>query len=92
MTKSPKILFCLVGVQCVGPSMMPTFNPYGDVAFVEHISVELGLIRPGDVVIARSVQNPRHVVCKRVLGLEGDVIPVNEGGLFGVTHQVQASN
>lgn len=30
----------------------------------------------GDVVTAYSVQNPRHIVCKRVLGLEGDTIKV----------------
>lgn len=30
----------------------------------------------GDVVTAYSVQNPKHVVCKRVLGLEGDTIKV----------------
>lgn len=59
---------------CVGPSMMPTFNPKGDVAFVEHISVARQTIEVGDVVIAKSVQNPRQVVCKRVLGLPGDRI------------------
>ena len=31
---------------------------------------------PGDVVTAHSVQNPRHIVCKRVLGLEGDTVKV----------------
>ena len=30
----------------------------------------------GDVITAYSVQNPKHVVCKRVLGLEGSVIKV----------------
>ena len=30
----------------------------------------------GDVVIAYSPQNPRHVVCKRVLGLPGDRVAV----------------
>ena len=30
----------------------------------------------GDVVTAHSVQNPRHIVCKRVLGLEGDTVKV----------------
>ena len=55
--------------------MMPTFNPRGDVALLEHVSVWSGLgggVAPGDVVLARSAQNPRHMVCKRVLGLEGD--------------------
>ena len=65
-------------LQCVGPSMMPTFNPRGDVAILEHVSVWSGRIAAGDVVLARSMQNPRHMVCKRVLGLEGDI-----GGCWG---------
>jgi hypothetical protein len=52
--------------------MMPTFNPRGDIALLEHVSVWSGRVAAGDVVLARSVQNPRHMVCKRVLGLEGD--------------------
>ncbi len=55
---------------------MPTFNPRGDIVLVDHVSVTAGLIKVGDVVIARSVQNPRHVVCKRVLGMEGDYVEV----------------
>lgn len=54
--------------------MMPTFNPRGDIVLVDHISVTAGLINVGDVVIARSIQNPQHVVCKRVLGMEGDYV------------------
>lgn len=79
-----------LNMQCVGPSMMPTFNPSGDVALVEHVSVEMEWIRPGDVVIARSIQNPKHVVCKRVLGLEGDIVPV--AGSFGAFKQVKVSS
>ena len=30
----------------------------------------------GDVVIAASPRNPRHIICKRVLGLEGDTVRV----------------
>lgn len=56
--------------------MMPTFNHRGDVALLEHISVQFNTIKKGDIVVARSVQNPRHSVCKRVLGLEGDQIRV----------------
>lgn len=63
---------------CVGPSMMPTFQPSGDVALVERMWTvrRQRPIRKGDVVIATSVQNPRQRVCKRVLGLEGDVVDV----------------
>lgn len=71
--------------------MMPTFNPQGDVALVEHITTSLELLQPGDVVIATSVQNPRQTVCKRILGLGGDIIQVvqsedgpNRNGLMRV--------
>ena len=56
--------------------MSPTFNHHGDIALVERLSVHAGRIRVGDVVVARSVQNVRHVVIKRVLGMEGDLVPV----------------
>ena len=67
--------------------MMPTFNPRGDVALLEHVSVAAGALAVGDVVIARSVQNPRHVICKRLLGMEGDTgerALVGGGGHRGV--------
>ena len=34
-------------------------------------------VTAGDVVVAYSPQNPRHVVCKRVLGLPGDEVTVS---------------
>ncbi|GAB4821340.1 hypothetical protein N2152v2_008386 [Parachlorella kessleri] len=43
----------------------------------------------GDVVIARSVQNPRHVVCKRVLGLEGDVVNIPSSSRWGLGRTVK---
>ena len=30
----------------------------------------------GDIVVAKNMQSPRYVVCKRVLGLEGDQVIV----------------
>ncbi|XP_024542968.1 mitochondrial inner membrane protease subunit 1 isoform X1 [Selaginella moellendorffii] len=68
--------------QCIGPSMLPTFNIRGDILVTERLSVKLGKIRVGDVVMARSPSDPRMVVCKRILGLEGDTITVvsDKGG------------
>lgn len=34
---------------CVGPSMMPTFNPRGDVAILEHVSVWTHNIKVGEM-------------------------------------------
>ena len=71
--------------------MLPTFNARGDVVLVEHISVTAGWIQVG-VVIARSVQNPRHIVCKRVLGLEGDTVSVQPPNKPGSTHRIKVRN
>jgi hypothetical protein len=60
---------------CQGPSMVPTLNPAGDVVMVEHISASLGILRRGDVVVAKSVTDPSAIVCKRILGVAGDIIP-----------------
>lgn len=46
----------------------------------------------GDVITAYSVQNPRHVVCKRVLGLEGDVIRVPWSSTNGPARTVKVAH
>lgn len=58
--------------------MLPTLAARGDVVLAESLSVRAGRLRVGDVVVARSPTNPRHTVCKRVLGLGGDVVEVGE--------------
>ena len=67
---------------CVGPSMMPTFDAGGEVALVERMTLMTKVrnrpVQRGDVVIARCVQNARQSVCKRVVGLEGDVVTYTE--------------
>jgi signal peptidase I len=68
---------------CLGPSMLPTFNHRGDVVLMERVSVLVDGVENGDVVIARSPANPKHTVCKRVLGRQGDHIEVPTAGNFG---------
>ena len=65
----------------VGPSMLPTMNMAGDVVAVDKLSAWWGSIVVGDVVLFRSPENPRKIVAKRVLGLEGDAVTflVNPG-------------
>ena len=58
--------------------MLPTLAARGDIVLAESLSVRAGRLRVGDVVVARSPTNPRHTVCKRVLGLGGDVVEVGE--------------
>ena len=50
---------------CVGPSMLPTFNRFGDIVLVER-RIDVG---KGDVVVSRSPTNPKHMVCKRVVAV-----------------------
>lgn len=59
---------------CIGPSMMPTFSATGDIVLVERISVWRHRLQVGDVVVAQSPSNPAQTVCKRIRGLEGDVL------------------
>ncbi|KAH7298431.1 hypothetical protein KP509_25G042900 [Ceratopteris richardii] len=69
--------------QVMGPSMLPTFSAVGDVLLVERLSTKFQRIKQGDVVMALSPENPRLIVCKRVLGLEGEnlvVMPTHGSG------------
>eukprot|EP00055_Hartaetosiga_balthica_P005090 m.14391 g.14391 ORF g.14391 m.14391 type:complete len:152 (+) comp4300_c0_seq1:110-565(+) len=62
---------------CQGPSMMPTLNPKGDIVLSEAISPRQGNLKRGDVVIAKSVLDPTKMVCKRIIGMEGDSVQIN---------------
>lgn len=71
--------------------MLPTLNSRGDILLVDQTAPTFDRIAVGDVVIARSVQNPRHTVCKRVLGLEGDEVDVHPPNRPGSTHKITVS-
>ena len=58
-----------------GPSMIPTFNREGDVVLVDHVSRAFGRLERGDVVIAVCPYEPRKLVCKRLVAMEGDALP-----------------
>jgi inner membrane protease subunit 1 len=60
---------------CVGPSMMPTFNPSGDVVVVDRTRAGRRP-RRGDVVLATSPTNPTQLVFKRAVGVGGDEVEV----------------
>lgn len=64
--------------------MLPTLNARGDVVLLAPGPVRRHEIAVGDIVVARSPINPRHVVCKRVLGLPGG--EVDPGAMPGVPH------
>jgi len=58
--------------------MLPTLNARGDIVLAESLSLRMGNLQRGDVVVASSPTNPRHTVCKRVLGLGGDRVVVGD--------------
>ncbi|XP_044953657.1 mitochondrial inner membrane protease subunit 1 isoform X2 [Hordeum vulgare subsp. vulgare] len=64
-----------------GPSMLPALNMAGDVLLSDKVSPRYGRVGPGDVVLLVSPEDPRKVVIKRVLGMEGDAVtyPVDAG-------------
>ncbi|XP_035543954.1 mitochondrial inner membrane protease subunit 1-like isoform X1 [Juglans regia] len=57
-----------------GPSMLPTFNLTGDLFLAERLSTRFDKVRPGDVVLVRSPEDPRKLIVKRLLGMEGDSV------------------
>ena len=66
---------------CVGPSMLPTLNQWGDVVLVDRTPFVPTMccfangnngVGKGDVVVSRSPTNPKHMVCKRVVAVGGE--------------------
>ena len=70
---------------CVGPSMLPTLNQWGDVVVVDRTPLVVPTLMwwcfandgkngvgKGDVVVSRSPTNPKHMVCKRVVAVGGE--------------------
>ncbi|RMX63927.1 hypothetical protein KXD40_006165 [Peronospora effusa] len=74
------VAFCFMQVadtiKCVGPSMLPTLNRDGDIVLLDKFTPRLWKLQPGEVIIAKSVSNPRQSVCKRIIAQEGDTVCV----------------
>ncbi|KAK9089420.1 hypothetical protein Scep_028502 [Stephania cephalantha] len=58
----------------VGPSMVPTFSLTGDLVLAERLSPRRGTVGKGDIVLVRSPENPRKVITKRVVAVEGEAV------------------
>ncbi|KAL0950940.1 hypothetical protein HGRIS_007695 [Hohenbuehelia grisea] len=66
-----------------GVSMLPTFAGSGEIVIEDRLSIRLsptGVAR-GDLVTLRSPIEPSRIICKRVIGLPGDIICVDPTGL-----------
>ena len=71
--------FALSMTQCIGPSMKPTLTSGGDIVLLWPLPMARllrGGPQLGDVVIATSPSDPSQSVCKRVVGMPGDVVCV----------------
>ncbi|GJE85778.1 signal peptidase I family protein [Phanerochaete sordida] len=62
-----------------GPSMLPTMSAAGEVVF-ENRMVSPKSLKRGDLVTYISPLDPTRVVCKRLIGLPGDIICVDPTG------------
>ncbi|XP_074811241.1 mitochondrial inner membrane protease subunit 1 [Natator depressus] len=72
-------------VVCSGPSMEPTIQN-SDIVFSENLSRHFYCIQKGDIVIAKSPNDPKSNICKRVIGLEGDKVCISSPSDFRKRH------
>ena len=71
--------FAISMTQCIGPSMKPTLTSGGDIVLLWPLPMARllrGGPQLGDVVIATSPSDPSQSVCKRIVGMPGDVVCV----------------
>ncbi|KAF5313293.1 hypothetical protein D9619_003039 [Psilocybe cf. subviscida] len=72
-----------------GPSMLPTFAVWGDVILEDKITYALfpEKLARGDVILLESPLERGHKICKRVLGLPGDIVCVDPTGHYAPSNQ-----
>lgn len=74
-------LFVLQPNQVKGASMDPTFNT-GDYIFTSKVTYKLRKPQRGDVVVFKSPKNPDIEYIKRVIGVPGDKVTINDGQIY----------
>lgn len=73
--------FVVEGYRVSGESMMPTFQ-HGDYVFAEKVSYKVGELAYGDIVILETDTEEGKKIIKRVMGLSGDHIAVQDGVVY----------
>lgn len=65
-----------------GPSMLPTFAHDGEIVIENRLTHWLfpNRLCRGDLVILPSPIEPERIICKRILGMPGDVVCVDPTG------------
>jgi signal peptidase I len=74
-------LFIMQPNQVKGASMEPTFDS-GDYILTSKITYKFRTQKRGDVIVFKSPKNPDVEYIKRVIGLPGDKIKIQEGNLY----------
>ena len=72
-----EIHYILFIFQCSGPSMEPTLYS-NNILLTERITARFHKPNRGDIVIAVSPTNPDQYICKRVIGLPGDKVIIDQ--------------
>ncbi|KAK0068471.1 mitochondrial inner membrane protease subunit 1 [Biomphalaria pfeifferi] len=65
--------------RCEDVSMEPTIQ-HGDLVWISPISVNFQRLQKGDVVFCKSPKSPKAIICKRLIGMEGDTVFNDEKG------------
>lgn len=68
---------CPLNLQCSGASMEPTLYS-NNILVTDRISPRIGKVQRGDVIIAKNPNIPKQLICKRIVGLPGDLILAQE--------------
>ncbi|KAF9036419.1 LexA/Signal peptidase [Hymenopellis radicata] len=80
------LLFDYVGRPAMtdGPSMLPTLAARGDCIIEDRLSVRRDPVTfsRGEIVTLKSPLDPLRIVCKRIIGLPGDIICVDPTGQY----------
>ena len=63
-----------------GVSMLPTLAEAGEVVVEDRLTYKFRSIRRGELVVLKSPLDPNRIICKRVLGLPGDIVCVDPTG------------
>lgn len=65
----------------VGTSMYPTLHE-GDMLFVNKIKLKFSPLSRGDIIVLKAPDNPKKNYIKRVIGVEGDIISIQNGKVY----------
>ncbi|CAL1541321.1 unnamed protein product [Lymnaea stagnalis] len=65
--------------KCEDVSMEPVIQ-HGDLVLISPFYVNHQYLQKGDVVFCRSPKNPRAIICKRLVAMEGDCVFNGEKG------------